>query len=383
MNSLHIALLLIKRVLSRKRSVFGNLILPALLIILAISLISGDNETQVKLVTVNLDQGPLGAVFLKDWERNPQFILHASAGVQEAMERVAGKEADLMVIVPAAFTDNILSGKPAGLEINQQDYNGAMSLAEPAARSMAGQLAAALEELQGAGAAGPQELLERISAMYKDKWDHSPAFKETRHRLLGDQRLVLSTGLLVLFILTLVSSGMSIVMDDRRNRTLQRMYASPVSELQIAAGHILGCLFLGTLQITFVLVVPHFFMGGVPGIGFFSHWLVMECFLVAALGVTSAVAGFARNPENSGALNMLVITPTCMLGGCFWPLDVMPDSMQKLANFVPQKWALEAVAMLSRGTGLPGVRLHLAILLLFGIVLLSFGTSVLRPGEEA
>jgi ABC-2 type transport system permease protein len=57
--------------------------------------------------------------------------------------------------------------------------------------------------------------------------------------------------------------------------------------------------------------------------------------------------------------------------------------MQKLGNFVPQKWAVEAVAMLSRGTDFSGVRLHLAILLLFGVVLLSFGTSVMKPGEDS
>jgi hypothetical protein len=197
MNSLHIALLLIKRVLNRKRSVFGYLIMPALLISLAIGIMSEDNESKVRLETVNLDQGSLGTIFLEEWEHNPQFVLHASGSVPDAKERVNSQAADLFVVVPPAFTDNVLSGAPAGLEINQKDYNGALCLAEPAARSMAGQLAAAVKELQSTGVGGPQELPQRLSAMYKDKWDHSPVFNEAQasggpaaHHIHGTSGLV-------------------------------------------------------------------------------------------------------------------------------------------------------------------------------------------------
>jgi ABC-2 type transport system permease protein len=59
----------------------------------------------------------------------------------------------------------------------------------------------------------------------------------------------------------------------------------------------------------------------------------------------------------------------------------MPDAMQKLANFVPQKWTIEAITNLASGDTLTDIRLHLAILLLFAVVLLAFGSVALRPGE--
>ncbi|MNT80068.1 ABC-2 type transporter [compost metagenome] len=101
--------------------------------------------------------------------------------------------------------------------------------------------------------------------------------------------------------------------------------------------------------------------------------------MLAALGMAMAIAGLAGNNENGGAFNTLIITPTCMIGGCFWPFQIMPDYMQKLANFVPQKWAIEAISILSTGGRLADVGLHLAILTLFGLVLLSFGTTALLP----
>ena len=48
-------------------------------------------------------------------------------------------------------------------------------------------------------------------------------------------------------------------------------------------------------------------------------------------------------------INSMIVTPTCMLGGCFWPLAIMPEFMQKIANLHPAKWAIEAVEIAATG----------------------------------
>ncbi|MNJ65029.1 hypothetical protein D3C77_610210 [compost metagenome] len=70
-----------------------------------------------------------------------------------------------------------------------------------------------------------------------------------------------------------------------------------------------------------------------------------------------------------------------MIGGCFWPLSFMPEYMQKAANFVPQKWAIEAIELLSSGSSLQGVGVPLLILVLMAFVLLIIGSAILRPSE--
>ncbi|MMZ68759.1 ABC-2 type transporter [compost metagenome] len=85
-------------------------------------------------------------------------------------------------------------------------------------------------------------------------------------------------------------------------------------------------------------------------------------------------------------LNSLIITPTCMLGGCFWPLSVMPDYMQKIANVVPQKWTIQAVETISAGGTLSDIRMPLLILGIMALILLTVGSAILRPtqtGEDA
>jgi ABC-2 type transporter/Polysaccharide lyase family 8, N terminal alpha-helical domain len=117
-------------------------------------------------------------------------------------------------------------------------------------------------------------------------------------------------------------------------------------------------------------------------ISFLDQFIVMECFLLTALGLASTVAGLIRNMNNVGAANMLIIIPSCMLGGCFWPVSIMPDFMQKVANFIPQYWAIDAFTRLSEGQRLGDVGQNLAILGLFAVILISFGSVILKPGVQ-
>jgi ABC-2 type transport system permease protein len=66
-------------------------------------------------------------------------------------------------------------------------------------------------------------------------------------------------------------------------------------------------------------------------------------------------------------LQNLIITPTCLLSGCYFPVDIMPDSVRKISNFLPQHWLLDTVDKLQHGTAFGSLTLNLAILLAFAV----------------
>ncbi|OUM95778.1 MAG: hypothetical protein A9Z00_14345 [Thermobacillus sp. ZCTH02-B1] len=184
-----------------------------------------------------------------------------------------------------------------------------------------------------------------------------------------------------MFLMMLINHSVAVVVEDRRNRTMERVYAAPVRSFDIAAGHFIGSVLIGTLQVLAIAALIRLVFGYDYGVPAWMQIVVMECFILAALGIASAVAGFVRNTRNLNIINTLIMTPTCMLGGCFWPIDIMPSFMRKLANFVPQKWAIEAMELGASGASLDRIALPLGILLLFAAVLLGFGAAVLRPAQ--
>ena len=57
-----------------------------------------------------------------------------------------------------------------------------------------------------------------------------------------------------------------------------------------------------------------------------------------------------------------------MLGGCFWPRDIMGSTLQNISNFVPSTWAMKASDKILSGSSLMGVSQELGVLMLFAVV---------------
>jgi ABC-2 type transport system permease protein len=59
-----------------------------------------------------------------------------------------------------------------------------------------------------------------------------------------------------------------------------------------------------------------------------------------------------------------------MLGGCMWPLEIVPPVMRTVGHAVPQAWAMDAwIALVFDGAGLGDVAGDLAVLAGFAVVL--------------
>jgi ABC-2 type transport system permease protein len=64
-----------------------------------------------------------------------------------------------------------------------------------------------------------------------------------------------------------------------------------------------------------------------------------------------------------------------MLGGCFWPREIMPKALQQLANFTPVTWVLKASEKLLYGSSINAIGSEIGILLLFALVFLIAGSN--------
>ncbi|MCZ8520269.1 MULTISPECIES: ABC transporter permease [Paenibacillus] len=379
MNSIHIAINLIRRQLGSWREVGLYLLLPALVVSLIIGLLGRlPAERTWTVYYLNHDDGPAGRYVLHELGASGLFRL------QEAPERTAaGLRADVSerrtpagLEIPAGFSQSIREGKVLPLEVLEVTGSEASSALTALSEAAAGR---AVEAARGPAAGGrPAEGLEEALRLAEER---AAGVKVNDYGWHTNPASGTASGILILFMLTMANGSVATVVKDRNRRTMARLFAAPVPSGEIALGHFLGGFLLGTVQIVFVLAVTRYGMGFDYGTGFLAHFTVLEALLLALLGLTSAVAGGLRRPDSLTTVQALVGTPTCMLGGCFWPVDLMPEAMQKLSRFVPQSWALSALRTLTAGGTLAGVGLHLAVLVLFAVVLLGIGAAVLKPAE--
>ncbi|MFF2484185.1 ABC transporter permease [Paenibacillus sp. NPDC058071] len=379
---LPIAWLLVRRTLGSRRGLLLNVLLPVAVLSLLSSLFVGSGSGVPNVVVGNKDTGYLGAYMVDSLAQNEayRFVPAAEESEEGIKSAVVDGKYDGALFIPANFTEKLLAGERPQVRMyrmNVQIWNAALETALLNETKKLDQAAALLRHDDGA--TDPQQLKELLNRLN----GHSAQLKEEPMHLgtmLSNPEMI---GIMLMFVLMLVGQTVGIMLEDRDQRTMARVYAAPVKSLHIAAGNFLGSVIVGTLQISIMFTVMHQMSGLLKGVPFWPLMLVMECFLLAAVGLATMVGGLVRNSSQLSQMNTLIIVPTSMLGGCFWPLSIMPDFMQKLANFTPQKWAIQAADRLSGGGSIIDIAPQLGILLLFAAVLLAFGAAVLRPNRTA
>ncbi len=64
-----------------------------------------------------------------------------------------------------------------------------------------------------------------------------------------------------------------------------------------------------------------------------------------------------------------------MLGGCFWPKEIMPDMLQRISEFVPVTWAIKGMEKILNGGSITTVGNEIIVLLLFALVFFLVGSA--------
>ncbi|SDC78892.1 ABC-2 type transport system permease protein [Paenibacillus sp. UNCCL117] len=381
MNSLIIAANLTKRTIGNWKGMLLYIFMPALAVSLIIGLLGSGGQQAVAIYYVNADEGAAGAHMIRELSRNAKYELTEAGDADKLKQAVIGRKAAAAFVIPSGYTAALLAGKTDIPKIRHYELTmseGSYSL-RIALDQMTGRIRSSAELLTSAGAGGREAAFAR---MLEETEKHRITYTLTDYGWYENPALALATGIMILFIMALIGHSVAVIVEDRRQHTMMRMYAAPVRASEIALGNFLGSFLVGLLQIVIVLAFTRFALGFDYGLSFGSHLLVMLAFLFAVLGIASTIAGLVRHSENIGALQSMISTPMCMLGGCFWPVSIMPEFMQKVASFVPQSWVMDAVKRLATGQGISDLALHFVVLLLFGFVLGGFGAAVLGPASQ-
>ncbi|MGP3783302.1 ABC transporter permease [Paenibacillus sp. 1A_MP2] len=347
----------------------------------------GQHETRAIIPYINEDHGAAGAMIVDELARKEEYLLKPMDDVAELKEAIAQQKGSSGIIIPAHYTDDLLQGKQTKvqlveLRVSESSYT-LRAAVEGLAAGLKQSATAVLTTTGSPAGAAPDPVLnqEKFEQLLQETSKHQISGEATDLHIYPKPGLNNVTGFTIMFMMGLLTSAVAVIMEDRRQRTMARVYTAPVHAYEIALGNFLGSFAIGLIQIVLVLGISRWVLHYDAGIPFGIHLLILAAFMLVSMGIASTVAGLIRESKNANMLNSLIITPTCMIGGCFWPLSIMPDYMQKLANFVPQKWAIQAVETISAGGTISDIALPLLILFGMAAILLTVGSAILRPSQ--
>ena len=191
-------------------------------------------------------------------------------------------------------------------------------------------------------------------------------------------------GFSVTFLLLGMLLGVSLgLLDERDWGTLERLRAMPVR-----LGHVLGAKLFARFLVGFVQMVVLFAAGRL----FFGISLGRDpwMLLLPTAGIVFAgtafglvVAALATSREAVLPLGSVVIVTMAAVGGCWWPIDLEPHWMRRVALAFPTTWAMEAYNdLMIRRRGLDAALRPAAVMTAYGLIYLVIGALLFRRRVE-
>jgi ABC-2 type transport system permease protein len=168
---------------------------------------------------------------------------------------------------------------------------------------------------------------------------------------------------------------------ERSQGTLERLMASPVSQLDIVVGYIVGFLLFALLQ----TMIIFFYMVYVLKIHFQGDlWQILVFQVVIGIGAVclgTFISMFAKNEFQITQFIPLIILPQMFLCGLLWPVDQMPGYLQWVARFLPLTYAVDGLRnIMLTGRNLLEEGFDLGILVGFAVVMSVVASLTLKRG---
>ncbi|MCM3261260.1 ABC transporter permease [Paenibacillus lautus] len=337
--------------------------LPIVGILLSTLIYKGSGDTSVTLGIVNHDieqkvtQDTID--FVAQLEHTEASIIRES----EADDLVVSGELDAVLIFPEGFAKGVIQGTPEPVQIESikgaqvtgyvKSYLNAYVQNISSMGVIAGGDAAAFNELYSGYRSSTFQLSTTMVA------DQSANHDMTNRTI----------GYLVVFMLFSAVNLSALTIRDRENRTYYRLLSSPITARSYVFSNAIVNIVLMMIQIAATLFVMTRFFHIEPGIPLWQMFLILSLFALVAVSLSQVIVAFSDSTMMANGIQTMVIMPTSLLAGCVFPLSVMPEAIQRIADFLPQYWLLDTFGKLQQGTGLTDVILNVAILLAFALAL--------------
>jgi len=369
-----------------------------------LGLVSGGGQgPRGRLLLADADEGLVGFVIAGAVRQPPLATFFALERVSEAEGRaeLAAGRASALVIVPAGATDAILNERPVTLSLVTNPsqrilpaivQEGLEMLVEAVfyLQRLGGDTLALVRERRGTRGLLEDERVARISVDLNQRLRRlepvlfPPVLTLAAEPAAGEGEPAAASGALdigrlllpgVLFMaLLFVAQGTSDdIWEEQRQGTLRRAVSAPGSVLAFLAAKLASgaAIAAGASLVALVAGVALF---GVPPLRAVAAWPWSVFGGVVLLCLFQVPQLVATTRQGAGLLSNLIVFPLMMVGGSFFPFEMMPAWMARIGRWTPNGQAVARLKDLLAGSADPG-ELAVAVMAMGAAAVLALAIS--------
>jgi ABC-2 type transport system permease protein len=358
----------------------------------------------LRLLVVNQDEGPVGRAMAgasQSPEAAGRLEIKQASSREEGLRRLREEDAAALLLIPKNFSTDLLEGRDVELELLKNPAESIMPVvAQQGAEVVALYLSigARLFDRQG----------RRIEELFKGKgWDDAQAIATLvtdlygRVRGLGDFLIPplievtthrekeevkrggmdfmawMYPGMMMMGLLFTGIVQMRDLLREGDAGTLRRQLTAPIGAGQVLVAKVASVAAVVAIALVFLLLAGCWAFG--------VRWGPLAPLAVTCAAIVLAVTGFAallfslvRTERQGDAFGGILTMLMSLLGGAFFPPQIVPEWMQGLSRLTLSYWGHGALRGLASGRGWEGVRGDLPVLAVIGAVLTLAGVLILR-----
>jgi ABC-2 type transport system permease protein len=363
----------VKRVARDRVALFFIVVLPIVLIVFIGTTFA--DEEGVEVGVLDLDGSDASASLVAALDRGEGIATRDYDDRRELRRDVRVDTISAAVVVPAGYGERLDRGDDVTVELIAEPSSTRAAVVQASVRAAVGDEAvrvAAARLYADAGGSGPGAARPAVDAVAEDTPPVRVVVATTGEDDGSDDvgifGYVAPSNLVLFTFVNTVVAG-TLVAVDRRLGITRRVLATPHGTGTILAGIGTSKLAFALCQSTLIIVAGSVLFGvrwGDP----LAVTLLVVLFAAVATAAGLLVGSAARDPDQAQAVVVPAAIGLAMLGGCMWPLEVVPPVMRAVGHVAPHAWAMDAWATLVfDGGGVSAIALELAVLAGFALVL--------------
>lgn len=269
-------------------------------------------------------------------------------------------ELPMGIYIPRGYQDSLLDGEPKIISIQTIFSPDSMIWGESVIENLNTQLLSLSQTTQG----DRETYLDQL----KDLKALTTSTEIVEDRYQNDTTISKAFGVYLLLVMLSTMTLAFKIVEEKNKGTFDRIGYSPVNSMYMTIANIIANLLIATVQLVLMIVLLQVlpwwrFDGNV-----FVMFLVLFTFTLCAVSFGVFIASISKTVARANEVLAFTLAPTCMIGGCLWPVDMMPDFMQRVALLTPQRWTMAAIDIVLDGMDLERILPSLAVVLMFTVL---------------
>ncbi|MBN2558648.1 MAG: ABC transporter permease [Clostridia bacterium] len=349
----------IKRMLKKISGILIYLVLPPMLAVVFMLMVSSGQSSVIPIGITDGDGSVSSAEITRYIEESDKYtVVMYGEGTLEAV--VAGKEVRAGIFISAGFEEYMTGGGEAVVEVISIE-----------GMSVTGWLRGYLEQKismlhKAGGMLGDMAEYRDVIGEYSGKYVKTESVEvlDKSNKMSGTRA---GFGMFTFASMFGIWSICALGFREKVRRTYQRIMSCPVTPWQYAAGNTLACMFFALMHAVISITISYnlFDLGGILPIGGFI--VLISVFYMAVIPMGFLLMSLGRSEAAVMAVNVVVLTLTCMLGGCYWQVEWMPEAMQRMARGTIQFWFTDGIDTLMKQGSLSSISTNLIVLAACGV----------------